>query len=130
MFKMFYRGAPASLEQGTKAVPDDGKYHLILDGQIVKSFRSLQVARQAYQKLLADVGFEPEVEKEELDPEQARRRERLAVDYYRVSDYWDEAHHHRRGGKLRKDRVAVVDVLLDPGGFQSGYDLMGCQVAS
>jgi hypothetical protein len=101
MLKMFYKGTPVSLERGTEAVPNDGKYYLVLGGQIVKSFRSLKAAKQAYQKLLADIGFEPEAKNDELDPEEVRRRERLAVDYYRVSDYWDEAHHHRGGGKLR-----------------------------
>ena len=101
MFKTYYRGAPALLEQGTKSVPDDGKYYLLLDGQIVNSFRSLKKAKEAYQQLLADIGFEPEANGAGEDGEEIRRRERQAVDYYRVSDYWDEAHYHRRGGKLR-----------------------------
>jgi len=101
MFKMYYRGAPASLEQGTESVPDDGKYYLLLDGQIVNSFRSLKKAQEVYQQLLADIGFEPEAKEAKADGEEIRRRERHAVDYYRVSDYWDEAYYHRGGGKLR-----------------------------
>jgi hypothetical protein len=101
MFKLFFKDAPASLEQGTQAVPNDGRYHLVLDGQVVQSFRSLKTAKQAYRKLLADIGFEPTVQPVEPDPKEVRRRERLAVDHYRVSDYWDEAHHYRSGGKLR-----------------------------
>jgi hypothetical protein len=100
MFKTYYRGAPASLEQGTESVPDDGKYYLLLDGQVVNSFRSLKKAKESYQQLLADIGFEPEANGGGTDGEEIRRRERQAVDYYRVSDYWDEAHYHRRGGKL------------------------------
>jgi hypothetical protein len=101
MFKTYYRGSPVSLEQGTESVPDDGKYYLLLDGQIVDSFRSLKKAKEAYRQLLADIDFEPKAKEAEVDGEEIRRRERLAIDYYRVSDYWNEAHYHRRGGKLR-----------------------------
>jgi hypothetical protein len=101
MFKVYYRGAPASLEQGTESVPADGKYHLLLNGQIVNSFCSLEEAKKAYRRLLADVGFEPEKENAKVDGEEARRKERMATDHYRVSDYWDEAYHYRGGGKLR-----------------------------
>ncbi len=101
MFKMYCEGAPVSLEQGTESVPDDGRYYLLLDDQVVNSFRSLKKAREAYRQLLADVGFEPKAREVELDPEEVRRKERQAIDYYRVNDYWDEAYYHRRGGKLR-----------------------------
>jgi len=101
MFKTYHRGSPASLERGTESVPDDGKYYLLLDGQIVNSFRSLKKAKEAYRQLLADIGFEPEAKEAEVNGEELRRRERLAIDYYRISDYWDEAYYHRGGGKLR-----------------------------
>jgi hypothetical protein len=101
MLKTYYRGSPVSLEQGTESVPDDGKYYLLLNGQIVDSFRSLKKAKEAYRQLLADVDFEPKTKEAEVDGEEIRRRERLAVDYYRVSDYWHEAYYHRSGGKLR-----------------------------
>ncbi len=101
MLKIYYRGAPASLEQNTDAVPNDGKFYLLLRGEIVKAFRSLKKAKEAYRQFLKVIGFELEVKRVESDPEEARRRERLAIDYYRVSDYWDEAYYHRGGGKLR-----------------------------
>jgi len=67
----------------------------------VNSFRSLKKAKEAYRQLLADIGFEPEAKEAEVNGEEIRRRERLAIDYYRISDYWDEAYYHRGGGKLR-----------------------------
>jgi len=101
MLKKYYRGAPASLEQGTESVPDDGKYYLLLEGRVVESFDSLKKAEEAYRRLLTDIGFEPAVKEVEADGEEIRRRERLAVDYYRVSDYWDESHHYGSGGRLK-----------------------------
>jgi thioredoxin-like negative regulator of GroEL len=101
VFKIYYRGAPASLEQGTESVPDDGRYYLLANGQIVDSFRTIGKAKEAYRQLLADMGFQPETRDAAADGEEIRRKERMAVDHYRVSDYWDEAYHHRGGGKLR-----------------------------
>lgn len=45
--------ANVSLERGTPAVPNDGKYHLIVDGQLKESYKALKTGKDAYEKELA-----------------------------------------------------------------------------
>ena len=40
-----------SIEQGTEAVPDDGNYHVIVDGEIVESTPVLALAEAVYWEL-------------------------------------------------------------------------------
>jgi hypothetical protein len=45
--------ANVALERGTPNVPNDNRYHLLVEGQVVNSFRSLKQAKEAYEKELA-----------------------------------------------------------------------------
>src|SRR5687767_1962882 len=45
--------ANVALERGTPNVPNDGKYHLIVEGQVVNSFKTLRQGKDAYDKELA-----------------------------------------------------------------------------
>lgn len=45
--------ANISLERGTPTVPNDGRYHLIVDGQVKDSYKALKTGKDAYEKELA-----------------------------------------------------------------------------
>jgi len=50
-FRQSFPAANLSLERATENVPDDGRFHLIVDGVIVKSCRSRKAAQAEYQAL-------------------------------------------------------------------------------
>jgi len=45
--------ANVALERGTENVPNDNRYHLLVDGKPVQSFRTLKEAKEVYEKELA-----------------------------------------------------------------------------
>ena len=50
-----------SVEQGTPAAPDDGRYHVLFQGELVASYRSEKKALQVYRakrRELIDAGWE------------------------------------------------------------------------
>lgn len=53
-----------SLEQGTEAVPDDGRYHLVRAGSVITSFKQQAQALRAYRaerdRLLVAAGVQLE----------------------------------------------------------------------
>lgn len=53
VYKQSNMKANVALERGTPNVPNDGRYHLIVDGQVVNSFKALRQAKDAYEKELA-----------------------------------------------------------------------------
>lgn len=65
-----------SIERGTEAVPNDGRFHVLLNGQIVYTTSSKARALTDYRKrrdaLLTEVELEPQIR----DPREALRRER------------------------------------------------------
>lgn len=58
-YKQFIKEAGLSLEKGTKDVPDDGKYHLIKNGKLIASFRSLRQGSKRYKEELERMGYKP-----------------------------------------------------------------------
>ena len=46
-----------SIEKNTANVPQDGKYYLVRNGQILKGFGTLRKAEMAFKKLLAESGY-------------------------------------------------------------------------
>jgi hypothetical protein len=67
-----------SLEKGTQDVPDDGRYYVLVDGEIKFSSSSKKKASDHYlvlrDALLKESGRSLELA--EVDPEETRRRER------------------------------------------------------
>ena len=53
--------ANISLERGTDNVPNDGKYHLIVDGQVKDSYKALKHGKDAYEKELAQRNISTQV---------------------------------------------------------------------
>lgn len=79
-FRQGVLGIGLSIEMGTEAVPNDGQFHVVHDGEIVFSSSSKARALQEYRKrrdaLLAETGHEAPV----IDPEDALRRERALAE--------------------------------------------------
>lgn len=51
LFRQSFPAAKLSLERATESVPDDGCFHLIVDGVLAKRFRSEKAAQAEYQAL-------------------------------------------------------------------------------
>lgn len=59
MYRQYNQRANLSIENGTGAVPLDGKYYVINDGNLVRGFRGLKAAQELYQKLLQEKDLPP-----------------------------------------------------------------------
>ena len=53
--------ANVSLERGTPNVPNDGRYHLIVDGQVKESYKALKTGKDAYEKELSSRNISTQV---------------------------------------------------------------------
>lgn len=86
-----------SLERYTGAVPDDGYYYVLKDGEVKGRFRTLRQAQAKYKELLAASGYQPPpLQPRKVDPS------REAVERYmdELEAYWGDSHKHtHRGGK-------------------------------
>lgn len=104
---MFKQGVPdigLFLEMGTKDVPDDGRYHLVFNGEVVQSFSSQKEAMSHYEelrdKVVEDTGYEPDYEP--IPPDELIRRERFEYDAYKVKIEGTASKHAsttKKGGK-------------------------------
>jgi len=56
-FKRTREGSGVSLESDTESVPSDGRYHVLQDGNILSSHRTLKAATAAYQAVLDQLGL-------------------------------------------------------------------------
>ncbi len=86
-----------SLEHHTNAVPGDGHYYVLLNGEIKGRFRFKNAALELYRELLQGTGYTP-------PPVEKTTPRNEAVEGYldAKESYWGESHKHtRRGGKGR-----------------------------
>ena len=78
MYRQFNERAGISIEQDTANVPNDGKYYVLKDGEIVANYKNLKAANEMYRKLVEDKGLPP------LEPLPKLTREQL------LERIWDE----------------------------------------
>lgn len=86
-----------SIEKNTRNVPQDDKYYLLYNGQIVRAFRTLKKAEIAFREMLPEYGYKPKsVEKKPMSAtEQEIERYLDAKDIF-----WAEGPKYRgKGGK-------------------------------
>ena len=102
MFRQEIGSIGLSIEQETDSVPSDGKYHIILNGTVVSSFRSKSTALAKYRelrdRLLKESGFQAL----RADPRETLRREREHFDLQGIkseSRMQKEQKAKRKGGK-------------------------------
>ncbi len=96
-YKQSFPALGLSIERNTPSVPADGRYYVVLNGELKGQHRGLKQAQAQYKRFVADSGWKPP--SEGLN---ARDPSREAVDRYldQLEDYWSSAHKHaRRGGK-------------------------------
>jgi hypothetical protein len=77
MYRQTNERAGISIEQGTSKVPNDTKFYVLKDDQIVGSYRSFKQADAVYKKLVAEKNLPPL----ERKPIQKSTREILQDDW-------------------------------------------------
>lgn len=94
----FYRHSlPAlnlSIERHTEQAPSDGQYHVIKDGELVGSFRSLKLAQKLFRSIVQESGYQP------APPEAGKTVSEMMTERYLESKdlYWSDSHKYRDGG--------------------------------
>jgi hypothetical protein len=89
-----------SIEKGTKEVPNDGKYYLLVDGQIVEKFTLLKKAEGKFKEFVEAIGYKPKL----LQDVKPKPRDET-IDRYMIakSIFWAEGPKYRdkrgRGGR-------------------------------
>lgn len=81
VFRQSFPAANLSLERATENVPDDGRCHLIVNGEIVKSFRSEKAAQAEYQTLRRAY-----LEQHPIEPTKVDINEVIREDHNRMSN--------------------------------------------
>ncbi len=96
-FKLALPDAGLSIEQNTENVPNDGRFHVILNGNVVASYPSLKRARDRFQQLKEETGYRPPGRR---DGEDLANREHIERVLDAATSYWDSSHKFRgRGGR-------------------------------
>jgi hypothetical protein len=84
MFKQEVPTIGLSIEQGTGSVPDDGRFYVVVGGEVVFSSKGRSRALAHYRSLRDDLLRKSGVERSAADPEELRRRERQFYDLQAV----------------------------------------------
>ncbi len=84
MFKQQVPTIGLSIEQATGSVPDDGRFHVAVEGDIVFSSKSKSAALVHYRRLRDDLLRKSGIENRVADPEETKRREREFYDFAAV----------------------------------------------
>jgi hypothetical protein len=102
-----YRQGVAALdlfiERWTDRVPADGRYHVVVAGNVVGSFRSLRGAQHCYRRQQDVLGFVPAPAPSGTAAERLRRED-LERDLLRSASFWAESHKYSSGGGRLRHR--------------------------
>ena len=102
MLRQEVRTIGLSIEQGTSSVPDDGRFHVVVDGNVVFSSKVQSAALTRYRSLRDDLLQKAGIEQRPSDPEETKRREREFYDFQAVmsESMWQRTKNaKRKGGK-------------------------------
>lgn len=103
MYRQFNERAGISIEQGTGKVPDDGKYYVLQDGEIVGTFKSLKKAEGTYKKLIKEKRLPPLETPAKLSREQILKSAwDLRSNKSLLGDGWSPK--GRKSGRFHKSR--------------------------
>jgi len=99
LYRRFVPGTGLTIERHTENVHHDRRFHLLKDGEIIRSFTSERKAVESLYKLLDEIGYKPPpVEKEHLSPQE----EDLERYFHAKELYWGESYRYQeKGGKGR-----------------------------
>jgi hypothetical protein len=84
MFRQELRTIGLSIEQGTSSVPNDGRFHVVVDGNVVFSSKAKYIALTRYRSLRDELLQRAGIEQRPPDPEETKRREREFYDLQAV----------------------------------------------
>ena len=88
-----------SVERCTGAVPDDGGFHVVLEGRVLGSFRSESAAVARFREIAEEMGYRPD---STVDARRSAYKEDLDNHFYESELYWSQSHRHRpKGGPGR-----------------------------
>jgi hypothetical protein len=96
---------PLSIEQGTATVPDDGQYHVVVNGQIVLSTRVFDLAKITFDEQKEEL----RIARGDPDPREILRKESASRDVGSLrahSAALQAKKTSRRGGKGGRGGVA------------------------
>ena len=97
IYKQYIPDLQLSIERGTDAVPDDGRFYVLRAGKVLKGFGSLKKAQELYKGIIQESGYKPPEKERALHGD---------VDRYLDSKslYWAEygALDHKRRGVERR----------------------------
>jgi hypothetical protein len=91
-----------SIERYTAAVPNDGLYYLLRNGERLGRFKSLKAAREAWKDVITESNWEPP--KRELDAKDYLVREATLQENERFHEYWGSSHKFRARGGVHRNR--------------------------
>ena len=96
-YKHYIPEIKLSIERNTGNVPKDGKFYVVKEGEIVKSFKSRKIAEELFQKLVSESGFKPNKEHDgKIDP-MTEASERYAME---KDIFWAEGPKYKgKGGR-------------------------------
>ena len=99
LYRIYAEGTGVSLERNTETVPDDDRYYLVKNGEIIGSFSSKKEGIAHFRRLLKEIGYKPPV----CDEEKIDLFEESLDKFFRAKEiYWAESHKYReKGGKGR-----------------------------
>lgn len=93
-YKHYIPDIGLSIEKNTENVPQDGKYYLLRDVQIVSAFRTLKQAEIAFKEMVSELGYKPKPVKKQTKSAAEQNVER----YLDAKDvFWAE-------GPIRRDK--------------------------
>lgn len=102
--KQYVPGLGISLERGTDEVPNDGRYHVTRNGEVVASFRSQSAALRRYKELIAEAGGYPKQQAPNPTAEERRAiliKESINKRLDLAEDYWGAASKKHKGSKYK-----------------------------
>lgn len=103
-FKQTIEGFDLSLEKDTENVPRDGKFHILDQGEVVCSSKSLTQISEKFYQILNELGYDPKILKKSKDNnfKELIERDKDARFFNSYGQYWDSSNKFKKGGRLGK----------------------------
>lgn len=100
MYRQYISEIGLSLEQDTPSTLQDGKYYLILNGEILGSYNSQKKATEAYKKIREELGYKALKAQTKSERKEVIQAENMDRFFERYDSYWGSSQSFRKGGKL------------------------------
>ena len=93
-YRQYIPNLGLSIKRHTEAAPSDGKYHVVKNGEILGSFRSLKQAQEMFKQCVQDSGYKPSL------PQPSKPVSQIMTEQYMEAKglYWADSYKYRGGG--------------------------------